>query len=236
MISVWQGGRPQVAPTAISASCVSAEDCHMFQQTLRGRMISAPTAAYLFYRLTTVPSLDIIFLSGGEARAVSIVYFIGRGCGADSRCGAGRILDVPALDSRIRRKSRVLRHDGTEPVSDRLVGRRNCLDEPENTSWHAAWNGLGRGIRDAEFGCDVDAQFRLDALVLGLAIFFGIGILVALAIAMYNPAGRSFALLWIAVAVILGLVFSAIFREMKNQNCRKLEELFSDCIIEKEKQ
>lgn len=96
--------------------------------------------------------------------------------------------------------------------------------------------GMLRGtVSDAEFGCEVDVQFRLDALVWGLAIFFGIGILVALAIAMYNPAGRSFALLWIAVAVILGLVFSAIFREMKNQNFRKLEELFSDCTIKKEK-
>lgn len=96
--------------------------------------------------------------------------------------------------------------------------------------------GMLRGtVSDAEFGCDVDAQFRLDALILGLAIFFGLGILVALAIAMHNPAGRSFALLWIAVAVILGLVFSAIFREMKNQNFRKLEALFSDCIIHQEK-
>ena len=89
-------------------------------------------------------------------------------------------------------------------------------------------------ITDADAGCEMDVQFRLDALIWGLAIFFGIGILVALAIAMYSPSARSFALIWIAVIVILSLVFSAIFKDMKNQNFRKLEALFSDCIIEKE--
>ena len=89
-------------------------------------------------------------------------------------------------------------------------------------------------VSDSDAGCEMDVQFRLDALIWGLAIFFGIGILVALAIAMFNPAGRSFALLWIAVIVILSLVFSAIFKEMKNRNFRKLEALFSDCIMEKE--
>ena len=90
-------------------------------------------------------------------------------------------------------------------------------------------------ITDIDAGCEMDVQFRLDVLIWGLAIFFGIGILVALAIAMFNPAGRSFALIWIAVIVILSLVFSAILKDMKNQNFRKLEALFSDCIIRKEK-
>ena len=90
-------------------------------------------------------------------------------------------------------------------------------------------------ITDADAGCEMDVQFRLDALIWGLAIFFGIGILVALAIAMYSPSARSFALIWIAVILILSLVFSAILKDMKNRNLRKLEALFSDCIIGKEK-
>ena len=90
-------------------------------------------------------------------------------------------------------------------------------------------------ITDAATGCEMDVQFRLDALIWGLAIFFGIGILVASAIAITQTDGRAFALLWIAVIVILSLVFSAIFKDMKNQNFRKLEALFSDCIMEKEK-
>ena len=90
-------------------------------------------------------------------------------------------------------------------------------------------------ITDAATGCEMDVQFRLDALIWGLAIFFGIGILIALAIAITQPDGRSFALIWIAVILILSLVYSAIFKDMKNRNFRKLEALFSDCIMDKEK-
>jgi len=90
-------------------------------------------------------------------------------------------------------------------------------------------------VSDADKGCEMDVQFRLDVLVWGLAIFFGIGILIAMAIAMNQPDGRSFTLIWIAVILILSLVFYAIFKDMKNQNFRKLEALFSDCIMDKEK-
>ena len=90
-------------------------------------------------------------------------------------------------------------------------------------------------ISDTDKGCEMDVQYRLDALIWGLAIFFGIGILIALAIAITQHDGRSFALIWIAVILVLSLVFSAIFQEMKNQSFRKLEALFSDCIMEKEK-
>lgn len=90
-------------------------------------------------------------------------------------------------------------------------------------------------VSDAEFGCEVDVRFRLDALIWGLAIFFGLGILVALAIAAHDPAGRSFALIWFSGVLILSLVFSAFFRDLRNRNFRKLEALFSDCTIQKEK-
>jgi len=96
--------------------------------------------------------------------------------------------------------------------------------------------GFLRGyLQQMDTGCALAVTFRIDPLIWFLAAFFGVGVLAALMIAIHETEARTFALLWIAAAAILSFIFAAIFREARSLNFKKLETLFSDCIIKKEK-
>ena len=90
-------------------------------------------------------------------------------------------------------------------------------------------------LQEGENGCTMDVRFRYGILLWLWYGLFAIGIITFFTSFLRAPTESPFELIWSVLAVLMLSGFSLVLLKKRKLSFRKLEDLFSDCTIKKEK-
>ena len=138
--------------------------------------------------------------------------------------------------------------DSRQPVW-RTAAKQGFYGEASQNHFEIGWNdgifsphprSLTRGmligtLQEDESGCTMDVRFRYGKWLWVWYGLFAIGIIVFMISFLQTPSESLFELFWSILAVLMLTGFSLVLREKRKLSIRKLEALFSYCIIEREK-
>lgn len=138
--------------------------------------------------------------------------------------------------------------DSRDPVW-RTAAKQGFYGEASQSHFEIGWNdgvfsphpsSLARGmligtLQEDENGCTMDVRFQYGKRLWVWYGLFAIGIIVFMTSFLQTPSESLFELFWSVLAVLMLTGFSLVLREKRKLSIRKLEDLFSDCMIQKEK-